>query len=306
MSAQPNYFLVRVSGLSRPDEDAFTELCFDQGAEGVSENLAFSHPDAFYEPVVVETAQFAAEVYFAARPPEDFFAKLGARFPGAAARATEEANKDWLQEWRKGFVPFLFVEPFWVVPTWCPRPPEAREIIRIDPGMAFGTGTHETTRLAATLLAFELAARAGQTPQLSCHVLDVGTGTGLLAMVASRLGASRVVAIDNDPEARRVAAENLAQNGLADRVDVPETQLGELVGELASAFDVVLANIIDGALLLLQEDLSAALKPGGTMIVSGILTEREAGFLELFLPATELRVARRLALGEWAAFLLRR
>lgn len=175
----------------------------------------------------------------------------------------------------------------------------------MEPGMAFGTGTHETTRLAATLLVDALRERAEKADSRSGvrapSVLDVGTGTGVLAIVARRLGARRTVAIDNDLEARRVARENLEANSLAAEIEVPDQNLEDVEG----AFDLVVANIIDGALVHIQPGLSRVLAPGGAMILSGILLEREKAFLERFLPPARLRISRRLEMGEWAAFELR-
>jgi ribosomal protein L11 methyltransferase len=134
----------------------------------------------------------------------------------------------------------------------------------LDPGMAFGTGTHPTTALCLRALSALLAARPGAA------VLDVGTGSGLLAIAAARLGARRAVGTDDDPVALRVAAENAARNGVRLELlaDPPEAVPG--------AFEVVVANILANTLVELAADVAAHLEPGGVALVSGILAPQEA------------------------------
>lgn len=259
----------------------------------------FKQPEIIFDPTVIETDRFDINAYFEAHPGEEFLLRLKRLFPEAEAVVHTEENQDWMENWKKGFEPFLFVAPFWIVPSWREAPPEAKQVLWVDPGMAFGTGTHETTRLAARLIVAAwpgIKEASGGAP----HVLDVGTGTGILGLVAYRLGAGRVVGLDNDPEARRVARENIALNK-ADEIEIPETQLDEMSG----SFDLVIANIIDGALLGLRDDLLRLLKPGGTLVLSGILTEREGPFLEQFLDKASLRNRRRMTMGEWSVFQIR-
>ena len=233
-------------------------------------------------------------------PGDAFLSELKSQFPEANIEVITEEHQDWMENWKKGFEPFLFVDPFWIVPSWHQPPPEAKQVLLVDPGMAFGTGTHETTKLASRLIvqAWESIKEAsGGAP----HVLDVGTGTGILSLVTYKLGAGRVVAIDNDPEARRVARENIKLNQ-AEEIEVPDTQLNELRSE---QFDLVIANIIDGVLVTLRDDLVRVLKPGGTIVLSGILTEREGPFLDQFLQGFSMRNRRRLTMGEWSSFLIK-
>lgn len=307
-STPDSYWRLLARGLRRVNEERFTEFCFDHGAQGVAEDLAFQQPEVIFDPKVIETDRFDLNVYFATHPGEDFLLQIKSRFPDADVSVVTEANQDWMENWKKGFQPFLFVEPFWIVPSWCDAPAEAKRILFIDPGMAFGTGTHETTRLAARLIVGDwerLAATAGRAPR----VLDVGTGTGVLALVARKLGAERVVGLDIDPEARRVARENIAlnasQESAAESIEIPETQLHEMPSSANGTFDLVIANIIDGVLVTLREDLFRLLRPGGTLVLSGILTEREGPFLEDFLAGRSERNRRRVTMGEWSAFLIR-
>jgi ribosomal protein L11 methyltransferase len=294
------YCHIVVRNLERKSEEDFTLFCFENGAQGVSETLAFSQPELKYEPTLVETATFAADLYFDKEPGEDFFLKLQAEFPRVTVERYIEKNRDWLEEWKKGFEPFLFAEPFWIVPSWREKPSEAKEFVWMEPGMAFGTGTHETTQLAAQLLIKhwpKMAQAVGGAEKLS--VIDVGTGTGILAILAEKQGAKKIVAIDIDLECRRVARENSVQNQTS-VVEVPDLNIEEIQDQ----FDLVIANIIDGILLDIKPDLLRVLKPGGHLILSGLLTKREEAFCESFLSGTQLQIKERISAGEWAALIL--
>lgn len=298
-SSDNSYVRLLVRGLLRATEDDFAHFCIENGASGIAEDLPYTQVELVYDPKIVETTHCDVNVYFVVPPAADFLTRLQREFPGIKVELHTEANQDWMENWKKGFEPFLFCEPFWIVPSWREVPPEAKQYLFVDPGMAFGTGTHETTRLAARQL-IDSWSSFGDKPD----VLDVGTGTGVLALIAQRLGAGRVVGIDNDPEARRVARENIVLNGSA-AIEIPETQLDELKHDQYAVFDVVVANIIDGVLLTLKDQLLRVLKPGGTLILSGILTDREGPFLDEFLAGTNLRNRRRRTMGEWSSFLVR-
>jgi ribosomal protein L11 methyltransferase len=312
MASSDFYFQISVTGLSRDREDEFTSLCFDHGAAGVAENLSFVQRDLRYDPDLVETKSFDMNVFFTAElaamaDAEILFSKLQtlrveleSQFQPARVQLSREQNRDWLEEWKKGFKPFLFAHPFWVVPAWLPVPEEIASqpghVIWVEPGMAFGTGTHETTRLAAALLIEEML-QAGQPHGRS--LLDVGTGTGILALVAQRLGAGHVVGLDNDPEARRTARENLERNRET-RVTIKDNDLADET----SQYDIVVANIIDGVLMMLHADLARALKPGGRMILSGVLVDREEEFYREFQAKTGLTLLRKTRVNEWTAAVL--
>lgn len=291
------YFRLKVADLPRKFEDEFTNACFELGAAGVAEDLPFFQKDLRYDPDVLETPTLNANVYFEVAPNEAQLLQLQSAFPQARYELLSEENKDWLEEWKKGFKAFLFAKPFWVIPSWLKPPAEAptnpAHLIYVEPGMAFGTGTHETTRLAA---GFTIEEVLRSTPKT---LLDVGTGTGILALVARRLGVEKVVGIDNDPEARRTCKENLERNNALD-ISVPDTQIGEVTEQ----YDVVIANIIDGVLTMLQHDLNKALKPGGRMILSGVLTDREKEFYENFTRETGLKLLEKRVDGEWSAAIL--
>lgn len=178
-------------------------------------------------------------------------------------RVDEIPDQDWGEAWKKGLGPIavgrVFVRPSWVAA----EPPAGAVEVILDPGMAFGTGSHATTALCLAALSDLLASAPGAS------VLDVGTGSGLLAIAARKLGAERVRGNDNDPVAVAVARENAALNAV-------EVQLGtEALPEIPGRFRIVVANILANTLVELAGDIAAHLAPGGVAIVSGILAPQE-------------------------------
>lgn len=270
------------------------------GAEGSAEVLAFQQPDLVYEPEMVLADPFDVDVFFSRALDESLVASIRSVFPECSVEVSAEENRDWMAEWKKGFRPFRFAGPYWVVPSWLEAPADAERILSIDPGMAFGTGTHETTALAAELIIGAFEHRRGRGLMFT-SVADIGSGTGILALVAKGEGAGKVVANDIDPEARRTARENLSTNQAQD-IEVTDLRLDQLP---ESAYDMVIANIIDGVLVSLAPDLERVARPDGEIILSGILREREASFLGQF--ATRLRTpaewqqTARVERGEWVA-----
>jgi ribosomal protein L11 methyltransferase len=179
---------------------------------------------------------------------------------GAVAEVPDE---DWGEGWKKDFRP-LDVGRVRVRPSWIEEPPpEGAVEVVLDPGMAFGTGSHPTTSLCLAALSDVLGARPGAA------VLDVGTGSGLLAIAARKLGAGRVAANDEDPVAVQVARENAARNGAALELTV------DPLDRIPGTFDVVVANILANVLVALAPELAAKLAPGGVLLLSGILGGQE-------------------------------
>ena len=211
-----------------------------------------------------------------------------------ALELTGVKDEDWSENWKKYYKPFRIGTHLVVRPTW-----EAYEaalgdlVIELDPGMAFGTGTHETTSMCMQLLEKHL--------QEGMRVMDVGTGSGILAIAAARLGAREVLAIDIDPAAVKVARENIALNHVQDRVRAVE---GDLCKSEAMPCDLAVANIVADAIRMLAAPLTRHLKKGGLLICSGIIREREQDVLEAAL-AAGYAVADRLEKGEWVALALR-
>lgn len=208
--------------------------------------------------------------------------------PEASTRTV--AEEDWANAWRAYYKPVRVGRRLVVKPSWEDYPAgEDDLVIEMDPGMAFGCGTHATTSLCLELL--EKHTRAGTT------VYDVGTGSGILAIAAARLGAGQVVAVDLDPVACRVAAENVERNGVADHVRVVQGNLLDLVEGRA---DLVVSNIITSVIMGFAPDAARALAPGGIFLASGIIRER-ANEVRSVLEASGLTVREQLEEGEWVA-----
>ena len=291
------YFRIRIQGLSSMNEDILTTLSIDYGATGVAEALPYTQPDLTFDPRILKQRDHEIDVFFPEKPTEEYFQEVKKLDDRISWQIFEEKHKDWLEEWKKGFVPFALTPKVWIVPSWLEVPKEAPTAIRIDPGMAFGTGTHATTQMAAYFV--EKYSLKNSDKVKSLNFLDVGTGTAVLAMLARLGGFQKVKGIDIDPEAQRVSKENILLNNM------PEIEItSELLEEVKEKYDVVMANIIDGVLINLRQDLLRVMKSDGQLFVTGILLEREAYFFESFIEAAKLKVVRRLEKDEWVGFWL--
>ena len=271
--------------VSTPEEyrDAVGNVFFEMGSgveEPASSRLGTGVLRGYF-PVETSPDQVVAEFR---RRVENI---LGRETPIAVTRMRDE---DWSVTWRRGYKPLRFGERLVVKPTW--EPFEAKPgdlVIELDPGMAFGCGTHPTTAMCLRLL--ERYVRPGMV------VMDVGTGSGILAIAAALLGAETVWAVDEDPVAVRTARENVALNNLVGRVRVRD---GNLLDDLVEPADLVVANIVAEVLIALCPEAAMVLEPGGRLILSGILTGREE-MVHRALAENDFEVEARLAEGEWVA-----
>ena len=183
-------------------------------------------------------------------------------------------DQDWVRLTQSQFAPVEITPEFWIVPTWHEPPAQAKEVIRLDPGLAFGTGTHPTTRMCLRWIAGHGAA---------CRVLDYGCGSGILAIGAAKFGATEVIAVDIDQAAVDSTVLNAQANQVELSAGLPEAAQGE--------FDVVLANILATPLKVLAPLLRAHVKAGGHLVLAGIL-ERQADELKAaYAPYCTLSVA---------------
>ncbi|WP_128656814.1 50S ribosomal protein L11 methyltransferase [Paenibacillus sp. 598K] len=217
-------------------------------------------------------------------------------------------EEDWANSWKQYFKPLRVSDRLTIKPTWETYEPSPEErIIELDPGMAFGTGTHPTTALCLRTL--ETVIRGDE------EVIDVGTGSGILAIGACRLGARGVLALDLDPVAVSSATENTRLNGLEDQIQV---KLSDLLGVLQAdgtqaggdlnvsvPVDVVVANILAEIIMLFIDDVYAALKPGGAYIASGIYENKEE-LVEQGLLAAGFEIEGRHREDSWIAFVARK
>ena len=224
----------------------------------------------------------------------------GAAVDPARVRSAEAMPEEqWRDAWKKYFKVSRLTRQFVVVPSWEPYEPKDGEVvIDLDPGMAFGTGTHASTRLVLEEL--QALADAGVTP---ARILDVGCGSGILAIAAvKRWPGATCVAVDNDPIAVQATAENALANKVADRIDASVTPASELV----ETFPLVLANIQAHVLRELKDTLIA--RCGGTLVLSGLLTPQAAPLADEFVAAGMRLVGIRASAddGQWSSAVLAR
>ena len=215
--------------------------------------------------------------------------------PVGELQVTSVDDVDWLEGWKARYVPQR-VGRVVIVPSWLDEPLAPGEVaVRLDPGMAFGTGLHPTTRGCLTLLQ--------DLVPMPPRLLDVGSGSGILALAALQLGAERATCVDTDSIAVDATRANAALNGVADRVEV---RLGTLPpASEAGTYPLVVANLVAALLVELAEALAAHVDPGGTMLASGII-EGRAGEVTDALAAAGLVERTRLHDGEWVSLRLER
>ena len=220
---------------------------------------------------------------------------LGMDLGKLETRRHDVAEQDWTESWKAAFRPFRLGAHMVVKPSWEDVALEPGDhVIEIDPGMAFGTGTHETTGMCVRLV--EKYVKPGQ------QVIDIGTGTGILAIAAAHMGAGPVLATDLDSVAVRVAAENVKINGFEGVID---TRCGDLLEVVRECGDVVIANIIADVIIALAKPVRARIVDGGLFICSGISVERRQDVLDA-LEAADYQVLDALTEGEWCAMAARK
>ncbi len=228
---------------------------------------------------------------------ETFFYDLKEIFPDISTpvlEIKEIADQDWSTSWRNFFYLEKITDNLMILPAWEPMPyPVEGHIIRIDPGTAFGTGKHETTRMC-------LAALEENVPEKPWVMLDVGTGSGILAVYGAMLGAGEVTAIDIDPEAVIWAEKNIQLNEIPIEIDISTTPL-EIIDR---KYDIITANLIMNTILELNPIFPKVLSPNGMLILSGILNEQRER-IEENLSRYGLRKTGEMLMGEWACMLVK-
>ncbi len=249
--------------------EAVANFLFENGASGLVQDESAGR-DAEWE----TRAGFGK-----AQRPEDLPARLDA-FLGeietifglnSAPKAewNEVQTGDWAEKWKEDLAPIEIDDSLVIKPSWCEyasRPGQV--VIELDPGMAFGTGRHASTSMCLQ----EIAAFQRRRELAGLRILDVGTGSGILALACAALGGRGIIAVDIDPETLPVAAANLEANGLADRVFLACAEPRSLRG----CFDFILANVTAGVLISMAADLAALAAPGATLVLSGVLLEQAA------------------------------
>ncbi|MEK9806516.1 MAG: 50S ribosomal protein L11 methyltransferase [Halieaceae bacterium] len=195
-------------------------------------------------------------------------------------------DQDWERAWMDNFHPMQMGERLWICPSWTTPPqPEAVNII-LDPGLAFGTGTHPTT--AMCLRSLDRCVTTGM------QVIDFGCGTGILAIAALKLGAQQALAVDNDPQAITATKQNAERNQVASaqlEIALPEDVAWAPIQESA---DVVVANILAGPLEALAPQLKSLVKSGGRLILAGLLTNQAESLIDAYAPEIELTIEQEM------------
>ncbi|MEI7555376.1 50S ribosomal protein L11 methyltransferase [Candidatus Chlorohelix sp.] len=238
-------------------------------------------------------------------------------------QVAEKLEEDWANAWKQYYQVHRLGKRTVIKPPWQPYVSEPDDIVvEIDPGMAFGTGLHPTTRLCLLLAEEQIPLLLAQKENERIKSLDVGTGSGILAIAAAKLGASLTIGVDTDPVAVQSAAENVSRNGLEERIIVAAGSLA-VEKSIASGgfysfpedaqrvpealithapYDVVLANIIARVLGALANAFALVLKPGGKLIVSGIISEKETEVVQAF-EQVGLKILERRSENDWVALL---
>lgn len=257
--------------------DALSVSVEDADAQTPAEQALFGEPgmpppkEGWQRSVVIALFAEESQAQEAARllSVQDFFE--GCRVLGIQA----VPDQDWVRLTQSQFEPVEITPSFWIVPTWHEPPAQAQQVIRLDPGLAFGTGTHPTTRMCLRWIA-----RNAPTGQ---RVLDYGCGSGILAIGAAKFGAATVDAVDIDEAAVRSTEDNAAANGVQLAAGLPDRASGR--------YDTVLANILATPLKVLAPLLCGHVAPGGHLVLAGILARQADELKEAYAPYCRLQVS---------------
>ena len=257
--------------------DALSISVQDADAQTPAEQALFGEPgmpppkEGWQRSLVIALFDGEAQAKEAAEllAPQDFFA--GCKF----IAIVNVPDQDWVRLTQSQFEPVEITPSFWIVPTWHEPPAQAEEVIRLDPGLAFGTGTHPTTRMCLRWIA--------RQPRQGQRVLDYGCGSGILAIGAAKFGATAVDAVDIDPAAVQSTGANAQANHVELRAGLPDVATGE--------YDTVLANILATPLKVLAPLLCGHVAPGGALVLAGILARQAEELKAAYAPYVQLEVA---------------
>lgn len=271
--------------------DEVEDLMMELGALSIS--LRDAHDEPIYEPLPGESPVWRESVVSATfardSDPQEIAQRLLARLPPElASTVTEDSfqDRDWQQAYRQHFKPLQCAPKLWIVPTWSEPPDPDATIVRLDPGLAFGTGSHPTTALCLAWLA--------EQDLQNLRLIDYGCGSGILAIAAIKLGADRVLAVDIDEQALTACKSNMEVNAVTDAQI--EVCLPAAAG--ATAVDLLMANILAGPLVDLVGQFAKLVNPGGKIVLSGILVSQLNDIQSAYSDFFALEPARQS--GDWA------
>lgn len=259
---------------AEPISDALTEL------EALAVTLEDRADQPIFEPKHGTTPLWqevcVVGLYDADTPIEPIITALEQQFGKLKWSADPLEDRDWVREWMDGFEPIRFGQRLWIVPSWRDAPDNNGVNLQLDPGLAFGTGTHPTTALCLEWL-------DSHAPE-GLEVIDYGCGSGILGVAALKLGASRCVGVDTDPQALQASQSNAEKNGVADQLTLYLPEQGNL-----RPADLVLANILANPLIGLADKLAELTKPGGQIVLSGILAEQAQQVSQAYAPYFDMQ-----------------
>lgn len=295
----------------RDAQEAVSNLLIETGSQGVAisdsadyigqeDRFGELYPDVEQSDMIAITAYYPsstnlADVTVTINEQLAELASFGLQVGQVTVDSQELAEEDWADNWKKYYEPARITHDLTIVPSWTDyEASDGEKVVKLDPGMAFGTGTHPTTKMS--LFALEQVLRGGET------VIDVGSGSGVLSIASSLLGAKTIYAYDLDDVAVRVAQENIDLNQGTDNIHVAAGDLLKGVGQEA---DVIVANILADILVLLTDDAYRLVKDQGYLILSGIISEKldmvlEAAFSAGFFLETHM------VQGEWNALVFKK
>jgi ribosomal protein L11 methyltransferase len=282
-----DYFEVRVE-IAAGTWPALETLFENLGAAAVTQTggdtQVFAEPGI---PAADAWTRFAVEALFASHHDAAVITQALRKLLGADVDIDVRPLDDraWADAWKAGWHPLSFAGGLCVCPSWCEPPPDARHVIRLDPGQAFGTGTHESTALCLDWL-------AGSAPLAGKVVIDYGTGSGVLALAACLLGAAGVVAVDIDSEAIATARANVDANGCAGLIEVGDPTLTD-----GRSTDLLVANILAEPLLALAPRFAELVRPRGWIALAGLLANQAEGVTAAY--RTDFALERAGQRGDW-------
>ncbi len=278
--AVPRYPTLHVR-VPSPRSDEVAATLFALGASGVEERDAST----------LDKSGDASETLLVGHFDDEDRARVASAALAWPARLEHVVGDEWKHRWREFFKPTRIGERLVIRPSWEPVTPRERDVVlTLDPGQAFGTGTHESTRLV--LAEVEASVRGGE------RVLDAGCGSGILAIAALLLGAKRAVCVDVDPDAIAVTRENAEINGVEGRLEASTKS----VASLRARFELVLANIENRVLVPMAPALAKRVAPGGLLVLSGLLAEQERDVRAAY---RGLRFVRKREAGDWISLAFR-
>lgn len=295
--------------LTTPPEltDALSNFMTELGTDGIiQEELLL---DSFNDiPMPVSKTEMKAYLPFAPEAKKQistlktYIGSLSKLFPNLE-KPTFTTNTivdpDWGEQWKKYFKPIRISKDIVIKPTWERYSALGRDIvIDIDPGMAFGTGQHSSTRMC--LMALEEIIMHKRSPH-QWNALDVGTGTGILAISCAKLGIEKIVAVDLDPQAAEIAGKNIAINMVEDKIEIINRDISGFKGK----FELIVANLTANTLIKLRSTLLRMMKPGGYLIISGIM-ENDSGSIEKRFYAKDITLHKMFTENEWVCYVLKK